>query len=105
MKVCPSCQRINADDAVACLGCRADVSRAAVRAGGPNVSMFGSSPRQSGAKPLSEDRAPSNASSSYGAAEGASRGYVSAAEAAKREEPKGVAFKAKKSSPKKPWEK
>ena len=103
MKVCPSCKKINEDEAASCLGCGADVSQAAKRAGGPNISMFGSSPRQSGAKPLSANRAPASASSRYGSGEAAR--YVSAAEAAQEKKPKGISIKSGKAQPKKPWEK
>lgn len=102
MKVCPSCKKITEDEALECPGCGLDVSRVPKRAGGPNISMFGSSPRQSGVKPLSQDRASASASSSYG---GESARYVSAAELAKEEKPKGVSIKAKKAQPRKPWEK
>ncbi len=102
MKICPSCRKLNADDAVVCDGCSANLTEIPSSPTGRSVTMFGAQPEPMALDPL--ERAVETVAKQYGAA------MQAAQEAAEQE---GVAeeitfqkiMSGEAGRPKKPWEK
>ena len=66
MKVCPSCRKLNPDDALVCEGCACDLAETTSTGADRVVTMFGATPEPMTLNPL--ERAYETVSQQYGAA-------------------------------------
>lgn len=101
MKVCPSCRKLNADDAAVCSGCSADLSEVVPSQGGRAVTMFGAAPESVVLDPL--ERAVETVARQYGAAIRADEETAAGDDGSEEDFLQAIASSSP-AAPSKPWE-
>lgn len=101
MKICPSCRKLNADEAIVCDGCSADLSEAPSSQSGRAVTMFGAQPEPMALDPL--ERAVETVAGRYGAAMQSAQDAAQSDEEAEEAVFQKIASGAS-AAPRKPWE-